>query len=243
MDVRRAINVALLLAASVICAVRLAGHDVITTKVTFDREIIRLFSAHCTSCHRPEGPAFSLTTYEEARPWAKAIGEEVLRRRMPPWGAVKGFGDFRGDQGLTPEQLELIVDWEEGGAPEGEAKDIPEVKTAALETPFRRPAEGIIASGEIELSRALMLGALWPVEVPGNASFKVLAELPNGVILPLVWIMNYDMKFNHPFILREPLELPKGTRIRGVPRGAAVSLISAADVPPPPKPERSAAMK
>jgi hypothetical protein len=101
------------------------GHDIITTKVTFDREIVRLFDTHCISCHREGGTAFSLATYKDARPWAKAIGEEVLQRRMPPWGAVKGFGDFRNDQGLTAEQLELIVDWEEGGAPEGEEKDLP----------------------------------------------------------------------------------------------------------------------
>src|ERR1700743_3009003 len=100
-------------------------HDIITTKVTFDREIVRLFNSHCVSCHHPGGAAFSLTTWKDARPWAKAIGEEVLQRRMPPWGAVKGFGDFRNDKGLTEEQLELIVDWEEGGAPEGEEKDLP----------------------------------------------------------------------------------------------------------------------
>src|ERR1700749_5190207 len=100
-------------------------HDIITTKVTFDREIVRLFNSHCNSCHHEGGTAFSLETWKEARPWAKAIGEEVLQRRMPPWGAVKGFGDFRNDQGLTAEQLELIVDWEEGGAPEGEEKDLP----------------------------------------------------------------------------------------------------------------------
>src|SRR5277367_1989611 len=111
----------LLLAA----AIPAYSHDIITTKVTFDREIVRLFNSHCNSCHREGGTAFSLETWKEARPWAKAIGEEVLQRRMPPWGAVKGFGDFRNDQGLTEEQLELIVDWEEGGAPEGEDKDIP----------------------------------------------------------------------------------------------------------------------
>ena len=44
---------------------------------------------------------------------------------MPPWGAVKGFGDFRNDQALTPEQLELIVSWADGGVPEGEEKDLP----------------------------------------------------------------------------------------------------------------------
>ena len=44
---------------------------------------------------------------------------------MPPWGAVKGFGDFRNDVALTPEQIELIVSWVSGGAPEGDAKDLP----------------------------------------------------------------------------------------------------------------------
>ena len=56
------------------------GHDVITTKVTFDREIPSGCS-ECSlhfPCHREGGTAFSLETYKVARPWAKAIGEEVL---------------------------------------------------------------------------------------------------------------------------------------------------------------------
>ena len=98
------------------------GHDVITTKITFDREIIRIVQARCATCHREGGSAFSLMTYSEARPWAKAMQEEVLERRMPPWGAVKGFGEFRDDQALTPEQIELIADWVEGGAPKESPK-------------------------------------------------------------------------------------------------------------------------
>src|SRR2546421_7405423 len=102
------------------------AHDVITTKITFDREIARIVYARCASCHRPGGTAFSLLTYDDARPWAKAIQEEVLERRMPPWGAVKGFGDFRNDQALTPEQIELLTSWSQGGSPEGDEKDLPE---------------------------------------------------------------------------------------------------------------------
>ncbi len=64
-------------------------------------------------------------TYDEARPWAKAIKEEVLERRMPPWEAVKGFGEFRDDRGLTQEEMETISGWVEGGAPEGEPKYLP----------------------------------------------------------------------------------------------------------------------
>ena len=79
------------------------AHDVITTKVTWSREISRLFiSVACRAIARA-AVSFSLVHYAEARPWAKAIKEETLERRMPPWGAVKGFGSFRNDQGLTQE--------------------------------------------------------------------------------------------------------------------------------------------
>jgi hypothetical protein len=201
------------------------GHDIITTKVTFDREIVRLLNTHCISCHREGGTAFSLETYHDARPWAKAIGEEVLQRRMPPWGAVKGFGDFRNDQGLTEEQLELIVDWEEGGAPEGEEKDLPAApKFAPAEEIAHSPKE-VAVSGELKLTRAIKLDGLWPKGVPEGASFQVTAELPDGSVEPLLWLKNYKKAFAHLFLLRRPLELPAGTVVRGVPGDASVALL------------------
>src|SRR5579864_3454608 len=96
------------------------AHEPITTKLTWTQEIARIVYKRCASCHHEGGAAFSLMTYDEARPWAKAIKEEVLERRMPPWEAVKGFGEFREDRGLTQEELETISAWVEGGAPEGE---------------------------------------------------------------------------------------------------------------------------
>ncbi len=214
-----------------------AGHDVITTKITFDREIIRLFDAHCNTCHREGGSAFSLATYQEARPWAKAIGEETLQRRMPPWGAVKGFGDFRNDQGLTPEQLELIVDWEEGGAPEGEPKDLPVSEARFPESGLAiRPADEILVRGEVTLRDPVRLGGLWLNQAADGTSFQLTAELPDGSVYPLLWIQNYQMKFNHPFILRTPLDLPTGTALRGLPATVGLGLIPAADIPPAPKP-------
>jgi len=73
-----------------------SAHEPITTKLTWTREISRIFYKRCVTCHRAGGKApMPLVTYEEARPWAKAIKEEVLERRMPPWGAVKGFGESR----------------------------------------------------------------------------------------------------------------------------------------------------
>jgi len=202
-----------------------SGHDVITTKVTFDREIIRLFNAHCISCHRAAGTAFSLASYKEARPWAKAIGEEVLQRRMPPWGAVKGFGDFRNDVGLTAEQLELIVDWEEGGAPEGEEKDLPAAPTFKPAETVKHSANEIAISGDFKLSRPLKLGGLAPRKVTDGQSFQITAELPDGSVEPLLWLQNYKNAYQHPFVLRRPLDLPAGTLINGVPADASVSLL------------------
>ncbi len=102
-----------------------SAHEPITTKVRFNKELVRILQRNCLSCHHPGGIAFSLATYDDARPWAKAIKEEVLEKRMPPWRAVKGYGDFSNAPTLTQRDIDLIVNWVEGGAPKGEDKDVP----------------------------------------------------------------------------------------------------------------------
>src|SRR5215469_14864327 len=108
-----------------------SAHDVIGTTVTWDREMSRIVYSRCATCHHPSGSAFSLITYAEARAWAPAIKDAVLQRRMPPWGAVKGFGDFRNDEALTAEQLELVAKWVDGGLPEGDPRDLPRLPVFA----------------------------------------------------------------------------------------------------------------
>jgi hypothetical protein len=99
-------------------AERPAAHDPITTKITFSREIRAILSARCAACHSPGGSApMSLTTYENVRPWARAIKEQVLARRMPKWHAARGFGSFKNDPTLTPIEIAMIVSWVDGGLP------------------------------------------------------------------------------------------------------------------------------
>jgi hypothetical protein len=201
----------------------LRAHDTITTKLTWNREISRIVYSRCIGCHRPNSQAFSLLTYAEARPWAKAISEEVLERRMPPWGAVKGFGDFRNDQSLSLEQLDWIAHWVDGGAPEGDPKDLPKLPKSvnAQSAPVRRK---IVAQNGFVVDRAIVLDGLQPQAIPAGASAQITAELPGGAIVPLVWLYNYQPRYGHPFLLRTPIELPHGTVLRGIPPESRIDL-------------------
>ena len=214
-----------LLALAFACVLPAAAHDVITTKITWNREIIRILNVHCISCHRPGGSAFSLTTYNDGRPWAKAIQEEVLERRMPPWGAVKGFGDFKNDQALTPEQLEVIGEWVDGGAPEGEDKDLPPAPKFPAATPESVPAGGLTINGDLQLTNDFALEGLLPRKISENASFQMVAETPDGRVIPLLWMFPFKPIYAHPFLLKNPSTLPKGTTIRGIPSGAEIVLL------------------
>ena len=213
------------------------AHDVITTALTFNREISRILIERCASCHRPGGAAFSILTYSDARPWAVAIKEEVLRRRMPPWGAVKGFGEFRNDQGLSSEELEYLLSWIDGGVPEGEDKDLPPPPKLAPTAAVKIPSGALAVSGDYKLPRAFTLDGLLPKTIPPKTSMRIVAELPDGTLEPLLWLDEYRPEFAHPFLLRKPLRLPAGTMIQGVPSTASITLLP----PPPPAPAKKAA--
>ena len=208
------------------------AHDVITTKITWSREISRLVNQRCISCHHEGGSAFSLTTYEQARPWAKAIKEEVNERRMPPWGAVKGFGEFRDDQGLTQEQIELINDWVEGGAPEGDPTLLPKELPKAPK-PVPLPQFQTIIDGKLTLKTALTVAGIRPQGIPEGTSLKVVAERPDGTIEPLLWLYNYKPQFQHAYIYRKPISFPAGTKLEIAPVSAGTVALLVTSTPKP----------
>lgn len=89
-------------------------------EVVFHRDVLPILERRCQECHRPEQIApMPLTTYAEVRPWARAIREAVLTRRMPPWFADPCCGRFANDRRLTTEEIAILSRWAETGAPEG----------------------------------------------------------------------------------------------------------------------------
>ena len=95
-----------------------------TTAPTFSKDVLPLLQKNCQQCHRPgEIAPMSLLTYNDARPWAKAIKQAVLSKKMPPWFAEKGH--FANDRSLSQDQINTLVSWVDAGAPEGNPKDAP----------------------------------------------------------------------------------------------------------------------
>src|SRR5690242_8191250 len=98
--------------------------------VTFHKDVLPILQKHCQECHRPgEIAPFSLLSYTDARPWAKAMKNAVATEKMPPWFADPNYGHFANDRRLTPAEVKTIVAWADGGALEGNKKDAPPART------------------------------------------------------------------------------------------------------------------
>jgi mono/diheme cytochrome c family protein len=207
---------ALAAGAFVVSAVN--AHDRITTRVTWEREIEPIFTARCVECHHAGGRStISLGSYQQARPWAVAIKEEVLTRRMPKWSAARGYGDFANDPSLAPFEIALVAAWVDGGAPENEKNKL----GAAAVTPVAKPAVfapppdsavRTVSGGCGEQPAVGKLLAIRPI-LEKNASAGVTAFLPNGRQEIVAWIRDYDPDYPTTYWLRNPITLARGSRL------------------------------
>jgi hypothetical protein len=112
--------------AVVAAAVVVSAHDPIKTRVTWTGDVSRVIAARCVSCHYPGvRGTMSLATYEDARPWARAIKTKVVKREMPPWGADPAIGKFANDASLKQSEIDTIAAWVDAGAPEGNRAELP----------------------------------------------------------------------------------------------------------------------
>jgi hypothetical protein len=100
--------------------------------ITFTRDIAPILQRSCLECHHPDGVApMSLVSYEDARPWVRAIKLRTSLRSqrgaMPPWFIEKNIGiqKFKSDPSLSDEEISKIARWADSGAPRGNPADMP----------------------------------------------------------------------------------------------------------------------
>ena len=128
-------------------------------KPEFHRDVLPILQAKCQSCHRPgEAAPFSLLSFKEARPWAKAIKNAVATSKMPPWSADPTVGKWKNERRLLPEEIKLLAAWADSGAVEGKPLKKPASPPAftqgwqigkpdsilAMAEPYSVPATGVI---------------------------------------------------------------------------------------------------
>jgi mono/diheme cytochrome c family protein len=119
--------------------------DAPAKQVTFSKDVAPIFQAKCQSCHQPNSIApMSLISYQDARPWARSIRERVSTRQMPPWHIDPSVGvqKFKNDMSLTQDQIETIVKWVDGGALQGDPKDMPPAKPLQQDNEWQAVRDG-----------------------------------------------------------------------------------------------------
>jgi mono/diheme cytochrome c family protein len=140
----------LAVAAVVIARADLTGAE--AAAPTYSKDIAPIFAKNCMSCHRPgEIAPMSFMSYKEVRPWAKSIREKVVNREMPPWHADPAHGEWTNDRRLSQNDIDAIRAWVDGGAPEGDPKDLPQTPKFATgwqigepDVVFQMPEEFIV---------------------------------------------------------------------------------------------------
>jgi hypothetical protein len=190
----------------------LSAHDIITTKLTYTRDISRIFVRRCQSCHSANA-SVPLTTYEQVRPWAVSIKEQVLSRQMPPWGAVKGFGHLAPDHGLSQEEIMIIAAWVVGGAPDGNPAVLPAPATAASSAGLPVLKDALVVTNHSRIEKPLTIAGIRPLTGKAIESARITATFPNGHVESLLWLFHYNPAWQETFRFREKITLPSGALV------------------------------
>src|SRR5579872_6644891 len=102
--------------AALFAAVAAMAASPVTTSPTFNKDVLPVLQKNCQGCHRPgEAGPMSFLTYKDTRPWAEAISEAVLLRKMPPWFADPVHGNFQNDRRLSQDDIVTLTKWAHAG--------------------------------------------------------------------------------------------------------------------------------
>jgi peroxiredoxin len=164
--------------------------------VTYARDVAPILSVNCVQCHRDGDVApYPLTSYEDVAKRAKLIASITSDRTMPPWKAQPNFGHFKDERRLSDDEIRLIGEWAEAGAPEGNRDDLlPPRKFAsgwALGEPdlvIRMPEPFAVPASGRDVYRAFVA----PIDVPPDSYVAAFEFRPDAASVVHHCIMYLD---------------------------------------------------
>jgi len=181
----RAFTLAALVAVVMLGACETAKAPLVASgPVTFTRHIAPLLQRHCQECHRPESVApFPLLTYDDAASRRAKIRKAVTARKMPPWKAVPGYGEFADVRRLSDEEIALVTRWVHDGAPEGDPRDLPPPRKFPTGWALGRPGAVLAMTKPFTIparTRDIYRCFAVPITIPGEWRFIRASEVLPG---------------------------------------------------------------
>jgi hypothetical protein len=192
----------------------LASSVALRAEVAFSTDVWPVIERRCVSCHQAgEVAPMPLTSYAEVRPWAQAIREAVLTRKMPPWQAAGPTAhNFRNDRSLTEAEIGTIAAWVKQGAPEGEP----------LKTPFH-PAS---REGGWKLGKPDIVIRVPGFQVPASGQMTYRYLITGGLFPKDVWIRAAEFRIDQRSVVHHINAYargPESSYLAGYPKGEIVT--------------------
>ena len=157
-------------------------------------------------------------TYEQTRPWAGAIAEDIRTRNMPPWFADPRFGRFANDPSLAPDEISTLVAWAEAQAPAGNPRDAP--------PPPPLPRGWSIPPPD----RVVRMPA--SVKIPAHGDVDYTYEIVPSGLTEDTWVQMVELRpsgrpyVHHAVVYIRP---PDSKWLKGAPRGVPFTASTLAD--------------
>ncbi|HWF37944.1 MAG TPA: hypothetical protein VG322_05460 [Candidatus Acidoferrales bacterium] len=153
----------------------------VAAKPAFYRDVLPILQSHCQVCHREReiGP-MPLVSYEQVRPFARAIATATAARKMPPWFADPSVGHFSNDPSLTPHEIATLATWADADAPAGEPRDAPPPRQWAKGWMIPRPDK------VIEMPKA--------VKIPAHGDVEYTYEIVHTGFIEDEWVQFSEVR-------------------------------------------------
>jgi hypothetical protein len=183
-------------------------------EVAFSTDVWPILERRCVGCHQPgEIAPMPLTSYSQVRPWANAIREAVLTRKMPPWDAAGDTAhDFRNDRSLTETEIHTITTWVKEGVPEG--------------TPLKTAFHPINAAGGWKLGKPDIVIRVPGFHVPASGLLTYRYLITGGLFPKDVWIRAAEFRIDQRTVVHHINAYargPESSYLAGYPKGEIVA--------------------